>query len=786
MARHKVAPRLHAKIVGVPRFRIAATATLLLLCVGSAAQEPAATAATHEPAIAEAHTPDPSHGPAGDAAAQAAAGETHQRLRIGLVLSGGGARGAAHIGVLKMLDRLHVPVDVIAGTSMGAVVGGLYASGMSGEEIEHAMASINWQAAFRDRPPRTELDYRRKEEDRRYRVNLPLGLQGRRLVIPKGLVQGQALTETLRRLTLPVARITDFDQLPTRFRAVATNLETGTPVVLADGDLTTAMRASMSVPGVFPPVEYRKQLLVDGGLVDNLPIDVARSMGVDVLIVVDAGFPLQPTKNLSSLPSITSQMLAILLRRNIERDLATLGPNDIVVSPQLGDFSSYDFTDTMHIVNAGEVAVWAAESRLTSLTVSDEQYERYLQARRAARADLPTVEFVKVQPDSKQYERQILDLFGQFVDQPLDPKALEKQVEALYGRGNLEMLDYQLEHDPFGRYGLDFAARRNSWGPNYLRFGIQLEDDFKGQTTFNAAGRLDITELNSLGAESVWDAQVGSSPLLATELYLPLSNIYRYFFAPNLQLEAHDVPQVENGRQVGLYRVSEFNYGLDFGREFSNWGEARVGIARSIGNTHVSLGDFSVPATHFDVTQAFVRLGYDTLDSANFPHSGQALVTQVTIEGDGGGAEGTDLFTIDWRGAHSWARNTVVAWFSGGSTIGGSEENVRTFFPLGGFLNLSGLQSQTLAGPQFAIGRLIYLRKVGNGGEGILDVPAYVGTSVEVGNVWASRHQISLSDTRQDFSLFFGADTYVGPAYFAVGYDADGSAAVYLFLGRSF
>jgi NTE family protein len=542
----------------------------------------------------------------------------------------------------------------------------------------------------------------------------------------------------------------------------------------------------MSVPGVFAPVEYRNEILVDGGLADNLPIDVAREMGVDVLIVVDAGFPLQPNKNLNSLPSITNQMLAILLRRNIERDLATLSPKDIVVTLQLGDFSSYDFPETMKIVNAGETAVWSAEPRLSSLEIPDEDYQRYLLARRSVRDGLPTVEYVKVEPDSKTYQRQIDDLFGQFVGQTLQPAALERQVDALYGRGSLEMLDYQLEHDPFGHYGLDFSARRNSWGPNYLRFGVQLEDDFKGLTTFNAAGRLDITELNSLGAESVWDAQVGSAPLLATELYLPLSNVYRYFVAPHVQVEAHDIAQVEDGRQVGLYRTSSFDYGIDFGREFSNWGEIRLGALQSDGNTHVSLGDFSVKATHFNVTEGFVRVGYDTLDSANFPHSGQALVAQVSIEGNGGGAQGTDLFTLDWRAAHSWARNTVVAWLSAGSTVGGSQSNVRTFFPLGGFLNLSGVQTGTLAGPQYAIGRLIYLRKVGNGGEGILDVPAYVGTSVEVGNVWTDRRQISLNDTRQDFSIFFGADTYVGPAYFALGYDASGSTSIFLFLGRSF
>ena len=709
-----------------------------------------------------------------------------RRPRVGLVLSGGGARGATHIGVLKMLDQLHVPIDVIAGTSMGAVVGGLYASGMSGEQIEHAMASLDWQAAFRDRPPRTELDYRRKEEDRQFLVNLPVGLQGKRLVIPKGLVQGQMLTETLRQLTLPVARITNFDQLPTRFRAVATDLETGNARIIADGDLTTAMRASMSVPGVFAPVEYRGELLVDGGLADNLPIDVARSMGVDILIVVDAGFPLQPRKNLNSLAGVTNQMLSILLRKDIERDLATLGPNDIVVKPQLGDFSSYDFPETMKIVDAGVAAARAVETQLAALALSDEDYARYQLARDQARSAPPKVQFVRIEPDSERYQRPIDDMFGQFQKRTLDPQALKDEVGALYGRGDLEMLDYRLVQDPLGRFGLDFSARRNSWGPNYLRFGIALQDDFKGQTTFNAAGRLDFTELNSLGAESVWDVQVGTAPLLATELYLPLSNVTRYFVAPHADVEAHDVAQIEHGRQVGEYRVSSVDSGVDFGREFGNWGELRVGALDRRGSTYVRLGDFTVPTSHFNVAESFVRFGYDSLNAANFPRTGQALLAQVSVEGSGGGERGTDLFTLDWRAAHSWARNTVVAWVTAGGTIGGSETNVRTFFPLGGFLNLSGVAAETLAGPQYAIGRLIYLHKVGNGGEGVLDVPGYIGASFEAGNVWTERSDISFGSTRQDFSLFFGADTYIGPVYFAVGYDESGSTAFYLFLGRSF
>jgi NTE family protein len=704
-----------------------------------------------------------------------------------LVLSGGGARGAAHVGVLKVLEQLHVPIDAIAGTSMGAVVGGLYASGMSATEIEQTIASLDWQAAFRDRPPRTEIAFRRKEEDRQYLVNLPIGLRGKQLLIPRGLVQGQQLLETLRRLTLPVAELTEFDQLPTPFRAVATNLETGDGVVLRDGDLAIALRASMSVPGVFAPVEYRDQVLVDGGLAENLPIDVARSMGVDLLIVSDADYPLQPRKNLDSLARITNQMIGILMRRDSDRQLRTLGANDVLISLQLGDFSSYDFANTPKIVGAGETAATGMAARLKPLALSDADYARFLAARSARRTGLPRIEFVQVNSTTDFYRRAINDRFGQFVGTTVDADALKRQVDDLYGLGYMETLDYRVVQNNAGDYGLDIDARRNSWGPEYLRFGLQLQDDFQGNTSFNASSRLLFTELNSLGAEMVWDLQVGTAPLLSTEFYQPLTTNGPYFVAPHVQAEAHDVAQIEDDRQVGWYRVRSFDYGLDFGREFSNWGEMRIGTLGSEGSTRVELGDFSVPGSTFNLREAFLSLTYDQLDRANFPHSGQALTAQLTVSGigQGGVGVGTDQLTLDWRGAHSWARNTLVAWVSSGNTIGGNP-SVSTYFPLGGFLNLSGVHASTLAGPQYAIGRLIYLRNVGNGGEGILDVPAYVGLSLEDGNVWSSRRQISFGSTHQDAALFFGADTYIGPAYLAVGYDATGSTEFYLVLGHSF
>jgi NTE family protein len=303
------------------------------------------------------------------------------RPRIGLVLSGGGARGIAHIGVLKVLEQQHVPIDAIAGTSMGAVVGGLYASGLTASEIERIVTSLNWQDAFRDRPPREDLTLRRKQEDQNFLVKFPLGIRGHKLVLPKGLIQGQRLNQMLRRLTLPVARFTNFDDLPTPFRAIATDLETGDAVTIASGDLTSAMRASMSAPGVFAPVERNGRLLVDGGISENLPIDIARAMGVDILIVVDVGSPLLTRDKLNSVPVISNQMIAILIQHNSRQQLEKIGPQDILIAPQLGDTSSFDFGNVKRVIAVGERAAQESAQRLASVAMTPQEAQIYAQRR---------------------------------------------------------------------------------------------------------------------------------------------------------------------------------------------------------------------------------------------------------------------------------------------------------------------------------------------------------------------------------------------------------------------
>src|SRR6186713_987586 len=323
------------------------------------------------------------------AAQDAAPRAEASRPRIGLVLSGGGARGAAHIGVLKVLEENHVPIDAIAGTSMGAVVGGLYASGLSAADIERIMTSVDWEDAFRDRPARKDLNFRRKLEDQNFLVKFPLGLKSRRFRLPRGLVQGQKLTQILRSLTLPVSQVQSFDDLAIRFRAIATDIVTGDRVVLDHGDLTTAMRASLSAPGVFSPVDSEGRMLVDGGLSSNLPVDVAREMGVDILIVVDCGFPLLERGKLDSVATVSNQMLAILIRHNTAEQRKTLKDSDVLIDPALGDFSSLDFSQHAKAMRLGEEAARGQTQRLSALSVPPEEFQRIVDARAVTRSDLP-------------------------------------------------------------------------------------------------------------------------------------------------------------------------------------------------------------------------------------------------------------------------------------------------------------------------------------------------------------------------------------------------------------
>jgi NTE family protein len=709
------------------------------------------------------------------------------RPRIGLVLSGGGARGAAHVGVLRELERMRIPIDAIAGTSMGAVVGGLYAAGLSGEEIERLFGALDWQDLTRDRAQRSDLVYRRKQDDRNILARGALGVSSDGIVLPLGLLQGRKITQVLRKATLPVADVSDFDALPTPFRALATDLETGQPVVLKSGDLATVLRASMSAPGVLEPVEIGGRLLVDGGLVDNLPVDLARQMGVDTLIVVDVSFPLARREGLQSALDVTNQMIGIMVRRQTLETKAHLTAGDVLIEPDLGRMTSLDFTRVPQSMAAGGSAVQKVAPRLAALGVSESAYARYVAVRHGG-VDAPVqVAFVRPGPRSQRDAEKIEAVFGDLAGKPIDTQKLQQRMTREYGLDRYELVDYRVVHDGTLQ-GLEIDLNRKSWGPTFLRLGVGVESDFDGGATANAGARLLMTDLNHLDGEWLTDLQIGEEPRFATEFFQPLSVRNSLFVAPGYQYTL-DTLQVLNqgGDRIARYRVRESVASLAFGAELSNWGEIRVGLRAGDGSRKVLIGDPTLPADRFDMGGAYAQFGYDRLDSAYFPKRGQALRLSYFADRKSLGADvDADIIQASWQIARTAGRNTVILSVDGGSALDDRVNSPLQLFRLGGFLDLSGLPPDSLSGTQYGIARTMFYRKVSRGGTGFFEFPAYAGFSLEAGNVWQRRRDVKLSDLETSGSLFLGAESPFGPVYLAAGLGEGGERAFYLYLGKTF
>jgi NTE family protein len=487
-------------------------------------------------------------------------------------------------------------------------------------------------------------------------------------------------------------------------------------------------------------------------------------------------------------------MLAILIRHNTEMQRQGLTDRDIVIDPALGDFSSLDFGDHDKAIRLGEEAARGVTQRLAALSVSAEEYQRMAELRESVRTDLPRIAFLRVDPGSERYAGAIENLFGDQIGKVADGDRLSKRVSELYGQGNLEIFDYRLmQNDPLPgdppEYGLALSTRRNSWGPNYLRFGLQLQNDFEGNSSFNAAARGTLAEITKYGGEWTWDLQIGETPRVATEVYLPVGYRSRWFVAPHAQFQIRTLPIADDDQHIlAEYRVRSTDYGLDLGRELGNYGEVRIGAGRALGEARVRIGDPLLPPSSFDSHNFFAEYRYDSSDNVNFPRHGTTWQLGWTGERNGNAdSESADLLVFDNLVARSWGRNTAIVWTTAGTRLDSDTDVVRSFFSLGGFLNMSGVTPDALVGPHFAIVRGIYYRQIGtSSGQGFLDVPVYLGASLEKGNVWDSRRDISFGSAKTNGSIFLGLDTFLGPVYFATGFDDGGNSAYYLFLGRTF
>ena len=713
--------------------------------------------------------------------ADVAASPDDTRLRVGLVLGGGGARGAAHIGVLKELERRRIPVDAIAGTSMGAIVGGLYATGMSADELEYLVGSLDWAGALADKPDRIDLSFRRKQDDAQVPIGFELGVRGTELVLPKGVIQGQKLDLLLRELTQHASHINDFDQLPIPFRVIASDIERGEAWVMDKGDLAESIRASMSVPGVFAPVLIGDRLLVDGGIVGNLPIDVMQEMGVDIIIAVDVEFPLYGLEELGSVLAISEQMLTILIRKETRRQIERLGDRDVLIRPELGTYASTNFSEILDTIEPGEVAAREQSAKLADLSLDQATWDDYLANRKKPVEPASHLAFVRVVHDGKLAPAVLESKLSVEAGDPIDPAVLAHNANRLYGLQLYEQVSYRLIEENEGT-GVEYRARTKSWGPNILQFGVSLEDDFEGSTGFNVGARLTRSGVNRLGAEWRNDLRLGTDPKIFSEFYQPLSFDSRLFVAPHINLEQSNINTFAMDSTVARLRLSEAEAGLDFGRELGRIGEFRIGVFRGFGEARVKVGDPAISNIDFDTGGAFVRLRFDTLDNARFPRSGLRSDLQWTLSRPGLGAD-SEFDTIEGEVAQTWSRgkNSIQLGLSYATTLE-SDNKVQEYFPLGGFLRLSGLERGEISGPHAALAKLIYYRRLGDT-SGILDTPIYLGISAEAGNVWQTRSEMDFDSMLLNGSMFLGFDTFIGPVYIAAGFAEHNQSNFYLFIG---
>lgn len=719
-----------------------------------------------------------------------------ERPRVGLVLSGGGARGFAHVGVLKALEAARVPVDLIVGTSMGAIVGGLYASGMTADELEREILAVNWGDLFDRREPRQLLSQRRKEEDFELSPVLMLGFRDGNFVLPTGAVSTRSLEMLLRRYTLSTRHLATFDGLPTPFRAVATDMETGKAVVLDQGDLAAALRASMSVPGVFSPLAVDGRILGDGGLVNNLPVDVARRMGADVVIAVNIGTPLAGRETLGSVVGITTQMVNILTEQNVQASIATLTPNDLLLTPPLGQLTSSDFGRAPELVKIGNDYAKTVGDALARFSADALRHERWVAAREAQEkantGRIGTVASVTFEGVNDIRAERLATALDTSEGQRLDVPKLENDLQRLAAMGDFEAVDYTLTRREDGAEDLKVHLRENAWGPNYLRVGLDLRTDFQGQGAFNLRISHNRHWLNDTGAEWRNRVQVGETLGLYSEIYQPLTLRSDRFAAAYVDANLRKVELFgADGEALALAQRQSLRVGADIGWPMGllgNVGDMRVGVMAAQRKVTPELVAASIAANTASLKWREVGLRgaviADQLDYANFPSHGYRAQGEVVFgrrSFDGAHSSSFTSFEGTATAVKSWGPHTLNVGARLAKTsqipLGAIDE-----YSLGGFQQLSGYRVGQVAGNYLVFGRLTYYQRL-PWSVGVARA-LFVGGSLEAGNAWTARRDISLGDLRAGSSLFVGADTGIGPLYLSIVSAPRGYTGLYLFLGR--
>jgi NTE family protein len=701
------------------------------------------------------------------------------RPKIGLALEGGGALGLAHIGVLQWFDAHHIPVDYIAGTSMGGLVGGLYATGKSPEELKNLVEQQKWEFIIGGQTPYEDLSFRRKEDSRAYPNSFVAGLKNG-FSFPAGLNAGHQINLLIDRETLPYSEIHDFDQLPIPFRCVATDLVSGKEVVFHDGSLANALRATISIPGLFSPVREGNNVYVDGGLLRNLPTDVVRQMGADIVIAVHLETAPVNAQELRSLFKVLDRSIDVVVRDNEIRGLAGA---DLVINVDLKNFDSLDYAKADAIIKQGLSAAEEKSRVLAPYSLDDAEWQSCLRERDARkRTAVPTPQFVKVEGTTPQSEKQLERFLKPLVGKPLDTKKVANLLTRLTGFGKYESAGYRLTEEN-GQTGLVITVHEKTYAPPSLQFGFEMDGSESENVNFTLGSR--VTFMDVAGYRSEWrtDLLFGNTYGIATELYRPFAPSYRWFFAPHAESRETAFHIYRKVDPLADYSIGRSTIGDDLGYSFSRFVELRFGYEVGFLDTRFRLGTPQFPAVEGRTGDARLRFVVDHTDDPVIPRSGFGSETTFRwFDTSPGATESFPSLREEIRYFHPISRPaSLFVVGEGGSTFDFRNTGMPQFF-LGGPLRLSAYGTNELFGDQYYAFRFGYLHE-------LAVFPPFFGKHVyAVANYEFAKMYGFANESKfpNDFAAGVIAQTALGPFFIGGSVGDSGHQKWFFQLGRVF
>ena len=722
------------------------------------------------------------------------------RPKIGLVLGGGGAKGAAHVGVLEVLEENRVPIDYIAGTSIGSVVAGMYATGIRVDEIKRIMLETNWDDGYSDRIPREDLPWRAKQQYDQFNIPLEVGLENGQLKMPRGLMYGHSVTKLLRKTLGELPNFNSFDDLAIPYRAVATDLVNYETIIMNKGSLIAAMRASSSVPGALAPEYIDDLLLVDGGITKNLPIDVVLAMGADIIIAVDIGSGLQSEEALKSTFDVISQLSNFLTNDNVVAQKKLLSSNDFLIVPDIDGLSTTDWAIASEAYVRGKTAAKKQLNKLTSLSLDAESYQLYLLKMQQGRDKIlaqenEPISNIQLNKKTSVSDELILNRLALSVGDYAGADNINGAVDRLYSMDEFQRVDAYtvMQND---EKTLHVVAEDKSWGPNFLQFGIGWEDDLDNNSDLNFDIAYIMSDLTEYGGEWRSELEIGTQRSISTEFYLPLDGEREFYSRSRYSFVSFEWDIfVEDVLPVPIdQQFHSLTQGL--GYNYSQPGFIEVGVA-------VDVGEFSDPVflqgtIDYFTYGSYLKLGFDSLNSIDFPTEGfyinfssflrneEVDDHSVISKADNADFISSLLVDVNLKGAVKFGNHAVVAKASYSEAFTQDDNESIYISYLGGFLNLSGYQKNSLSGAKKVFAAGIYQFDLGRSFLDLDEFPLYLGLSFEAGNVWQEGQGINHQDLILSSSTYIGADTRLGPIALGYGRTDTDIETFYFYLGKNF